>query len=91
MVEQVEVAESILAEGQTDIVDVEVVEESDAAVVQAVGTADLSFPVLDQPGDNKLLTEDGRELDSEETGSEVELGMADSVEEGAEEHLEEVR
>lgn len=85
MVEQVEVevAESSLAEGRADVVDVE---ESDAAVLQAVGTADLSFLVLDQLVGNKLLAEDGRELVSGETGSEAELGMADSVEEGVEEN-----
>lgn len=81
---EVEVAESRLAEGWTDV-DVEVVGEFDAAVLQAVGTDDLCFLVLDHLAGNKLLAEDGRELDSGETGSEAELGMADSVEEGVEE------
>lgn len=54
-------------------------------MLQAVGTDDLSFLVLDQLVGNKLLAEDGRELDSGETGSEAELGMADSVEDGVEE------
>lgn len=33
----------------------------DAAVLQAIGTDDLSFLVLDQLVGNKLLAEDGRE------------------------------
>lgn len=81
---EVEVAESRLAEGWTDVVDVEVVGKFDAAVLKVVGTDDLCFLVLDHPAGNKLLAEDGRELDSGETGSEAELGMADSVEEGVE-------
>lgn len=83
---EVEVAESSLVEGQADVADVQLVGESDAAVLQAVGIADLGFLVLDQLADNKLLAEDGRELDSGETGSEAELGMANSVEEGVEEN-----
>jgi hypothetical protein len=81
------VAESIDDEGSADIVDAEVpLVEDVAAELKAVGIADLEFPEIEQVVASMDLSEEQLGLGSESIDLEVELEVANFVEEVEEVH-----